>query len=141
MKFFEWFFVVELASTTLNLDEAIIKCICIKNNEIAFNHKAKEELLNMFQTWRRLFRIIYHHKTTCKIEHLIQVAIQEAEILPATLLEHWQRWDDYELICELCRKCPKIFDLLAKRDFSQVPEIISPPDKDVEGYLSSIVFV
>jgi len=116
----------------------IIKCIRIENNEIAFDVKAKEELLNMFQTRRRLFRIIYHHKTTCKVEELIKIALNKSGL---NVLKKWWKWDDYELICHLRFRCPDIFSKLGKRDFSDVKKIDYKPDKDVDGYMNSIIFV
>jgi len=119
----------------------IIKCVCIKNNQLAFKQKAEEELLNMFQTRRRLFRIIYHHKTTRKVEFLMQSTLNATQLSPQSMLDEWDTWDDYEMIVHMRKRCPKTFQILAARNFSAIPDQEATPDKDVNGYMEHLVFV
>lgn len=116
----------------------LIKCVIIKDNELAFKPKAKEELRNMFETRRRLFSIIYHHKTTLKIDVLIKQAICQT-IQVKDLINNWEKWDDYELTCLLRQNCPEIFQRIARRDWIGI-EIEIPPEKKVVEYLENLNF-
>jgi HD superfamily phosphohydrolase len=119
----------------------ILKCLTIKDNELAFYAKAEEELLNMFQTRRRLFRIIYHHKTTRKIESMTAEALKASGVAPRAFLEEWAAWDDYAIICHLRAQCPDYFKALAKRGFGKMPEQKRTPDKDVSTYMDNLVLI
>lgn len=119
----------------------IIDCLEIRDNELAVKEKAREELLNMFQTRRRLFKVIYHHKTTSRLEEMFKKAMDIALPPADEILSNWYKWDDVEILYILRLKCPELFEKLARRNLDTIDNLVTRRDMDVEEYMECVLFV
>lgn len=81
----------------------LIHCIRVKNGHLAFLPKAKEEIKLLFEARKRMFTLVYRHKTVMKIERVIRKIIMDLKLTKDWNKVNWLDLDDGDLMYLLKR--------------------------------------
>jgi HD superfamily phosphohydrolase len=95
----------------------IVLCATIdKEQHLAFKQKAYHDIQDLYKTRRRMYRHVYHHHTTLKIDKMHRCMLQR---LGHILFMYGESTDDYN-IETLLRNSPETSDLMLSLDNRQL---------------------
>lgn len=102
----------------------IIECMRIRNGNIVFLNKAKDDITDLFETRRRMFRMVYQHHTCFKVDQIYKYMMG---ILEDELFIYGTELDDFNLetILRSNKKTRDIMYLLDCRSFNTLTKFIT----------------
>jgi HD superfamily phosphohydrolase len=101
----------------------ILECMKVDDRgNLAFRHKAEEELRSLFEARRRLLLLVCRHKGVLNAEKLIREALSSLNITEEWFRKNWIGVDDCYMLCEIRRNRPDIVERLYERKWPEVTE-------------------
>lgn len=126
----------------------LVKCYRVKNDRLAFLSKSTSEIRLMFETRRRMFNLVYRHKTVLQIEVFVRKMIKSQNIIQNWKKGNinWLYFDDSELL-KMLVYCPE-FNNIYTRNWERVDiksqkynHCTEISDKEIENQMENINFV
>lgn len=101
----------------------IIECMRIHHGNIVFLNKAKDDIIDLFETRRRMFRMVYQHHTCSKVDQIYKYMMG---LLKEKLFKYGNESDDFNLetLLRNNEETKNIMYLLDCRDFASIAKII-----------------
>lgn len=126
-------------------NQYLINCARIKNNRLSFLSKSKEEIELLYQTRRRMFRLVYRHKTVMRVERVIRNIIIKMELVEKWKTINWKDFDDCELLYNL-KLYPEFKDIMTRTwDKSPVDDSFKHCTtltiEEIKTQLENVVFI
>jgi len=94
----------------------LLRCARVVDNHICFLHKAFTEVQLLYETRKRMFLLVYRHKTVMRIERVIRQIVKDLDIFHNWSANSWLGFDDVECISQL-RRSP-LFQTLYTRSWA-----------------------
>lgn len=122
----------------------IIRCLRIKNNNLAILDKAKSEVEMLFEARKRFLTIACRHKTVLKIEQLIRQILDKTKIADEWFLKNWIDLDDYTIYTKI--KFYPEFQRIETRNLEdidisvQFEHIIDITKEDITKQINNVVW-
>lgn len=127
----------------------IIECLGVKDGHLALRRKGREELELLFMTRKRLFTIVYRHKTVLKIEKIVREAIDRLDISKEWFEKNWLKLDDGKMYCLLQDVAADLIEKIETRDWSGIEEedeserfnhVTCITKEDIESQMKKVVW-
>lgn len=120
----------------------IIECMRIHNGNIVFLNKVKDDIVDLFETRRRMFRMVYFHHTCSKVDQIYKYMMK---LLGEKLFIYGNMSDDFNLetLLRNNEETKSIMHLLDCRDFASLSKIVkfSEHEYSTSGSIDDVKFI
>ena len=99
----------------------IIKSMCVQEDKLCIKEKANFELECLYEARKRMFNVVYRHKTVLDIENVIRDALLSSTIFSSSKwdIDYWLTLTDYRVEEQLEQEHPDIMIKLSTRTFEK----------------------
>jgi HD superfamily phosphohydrolase len=97
----------------------IVRCMTLQDRELYVKEKSRIEIECMYEVRRRMFQIVYRHKTVLNIEDLMREGISKMELTNGWAMDVWLGLDDSMVELTLQRFCPELMMKLYTRSWDR----------------------
>ena len=127
--------------------EYLMRCARVQDGHIVYLRKAYSEVVLLYEVRRRMFALVYRHKTVLMIEQVIRNCIAKMGIVEKwnNKMEMWLNLDDIELMSSL-KKMPEFVETYTrswerKEIENKFEHCSSITDEDIAKKIAAVTFL